>query len=121
MEAVEALLATASAKPRGRQPVLIDTFLAAVRSLSDATPSDKDLEVTKQFLRLLNDQTAVDHLKSVDEMIAQVPTEVRLDAVAHTCALELKFVFCPRLPSCEWFRYLGSQIQYCSLLRPSGT
>lgn len=50
-------------------------FLSAVRALGDSTPSDKDLEISRRYVALLTEQTSVDHLKSVDEMLAQVPTE----------------------------------------------
>lgn len=76
MDTVESLLTTrARGSPRAAKPVIIDAFLAAVRSLGDSTPSDRDLDVTRRFLAVLTEQTAVDHLKSVDEMLQQVPTE----------------------------------------------
>jgi hypothetical protein len=49
-----------------------------VRTLGDSTPSDKDLEITKKYVAQLTEQTSIDHLKSVDEMLAQVGTEQRL-------------------------------------------
>jgi len=92
MEAVEAMLTTrARGSPRAAKPVIIDAFLTAVRSLGDSTPSDRDLDVTRRFLAVLTEQTAVDHLKSVDEMLQQVPTEFQ--AATKALAEAESFIF----------------------------
>jgi predicted alpha-1,6-mannanase (GH76 family) len=77
MDKVERALDEA-AKGRGgnkASATIIDHYLAAVRQLGDATPSDDDLRISKRYLDLLTAQTAVDHLKSVDELLVQNPLE----------------------------------------------
>jgi len=65
--------------------------VSAVRTLGDSTPSDKDLETTRRYMALLNEQTSLDHLKSVDEMLAQVPTEFQ--AAVKALAESESFIF----------------------------
>lgn len=89
--------ATAGAGPGGgrghggKTSAIIDHYLAAVRALGDATPSDDDLRISKRYLDLLTSQTAVDHLKSIDELLVQNPLE--FNAAKKELAANEDFVY----------------------------
>lgn len=79
MEMVQHLLAPPS--PTGRRsPRLqedkggdkIGHFLAGVAHMGDATPTDADLSIAKNYLMTLTHQTGRDHLVATDEMLMQV-------------------------------------------------
>lgn len=57
-------------------PQLIDLFLAEAKAMGDRVPTDSELRKARQFLRQLEVQTREDHLKSVDELLSQVPSEM---------------------------------------------
>jgi hypothetical protein len=81
MDAVEALLQTGNRRRPGA-PQIIDIFLAAAKSIS-STPTDDELRVSKAYLQLLHEQTAVDHIKSTDEMVCQVSRAWRTGSALH--------------------------------------
>jgi hypothetical protein len=74
MEAVEALLQSGNRRRPGAPP-LIDVFLSAAKGLTGAVDDDA-LRVSRAYLQLLHEQTAVDHIKSTDEMVCQVRAAV---------------------------------------------
>ncbi|KAA0156027.1 hypothetical protein FNF27_00311 [Cafeteria roenbergensis] len=70
---------------------LIESFLAAVKVIGDRTPTDREIETTRKYLELLEAKSAEDHLRAVDELLFQAPTEF----IAATRALQRaeRFVF----------------------------
>ena len=63
---------------RARQQRLaskVDDFLAAARDMEDRPPTLEELKEAKAFLRELENETLEDHLRSVDEILSEVPSE----------------------------------------------
>lgn len=54
---------------------LIDVFLAEAKAMGDRVPTDSELRKARTFLRQLEAATREDHLRSVDELLSQVPSE----------------------------------------------
>mmetsp|Transcript_1279 Transcript_1279/g.4050 ORF Transcript_1279/g.4050 Transcript_1279/m.4050 type:complete len:213 (-) Transcript_1279:114-752(-) len=55
---------------------VIDIFLAEAKAMGDRVPTDAELRKARVFLRQLEAQTREDHLRSVDELLSQVPSEM---------------------------------------------
>ena len=55
---------------------LIDTFLRGVREIGrHRCPSERELEITRDYLNWLAFKTREDHVRSVDEIVTQIPTQ----------------------------------------------
>lgn len=85
--AMDALAELLAGGGRSKKPS-IDAFLAGVRALGDATPSNRDLDAVRLFEARLTSLSATDHLKSTDETLAHV---VRAGSSGGRASVELAF------------------------------
>eukprot|EP01138_Halocafeteria_seosinensis_P016362 gb/GECG01016693.1/.p1 GENE.gb/GECG01016693.1/~~gb/GECG01016693.1/.p1 ORF type:complete len:366 (+),score=63.01 gb/GECG01016693.1/:1-1098(+) len=62
--------------PGASHKKMIDTFLRGVREIGrHRCPSERELDITKDYLNWLAFKTREDHVRSVDEIVTQIPTQ----------------------------------------------